>query len=409
MDIDPARDIRTIRRSSFQCRKGRIRMRSLCVEGWRFITHSYALVNQWQLLSLARRKDLSLAVRDVPFFRPDWKAARRLFDAKSEHRLASIPLCDDSARPDAVLRISYPFDFSVRPNGRTVVFATSELKHVDRSAFVAEGDIENLSDSSTFSVVTPSAWSRQGFLRLGLREDQVVVVPLGVSTDFFHPSKVSRKTIRTKLNLTGFVFANFSAMTWNKGIDILLNAFAVVADRHPDVRLLLKGNDALYTSAGYLDAMIAALPHRVRHSIADRIVYLGGALSIAEMSTLYQAADAYVSPYRAEGFNLPVLEAIACGIPVLCTRGGSTDDFLDQRCALFVEARNLSVRKEWEPTQEYLEPNLDHLVHQMFRAMYDDSWRKAASTWGARHAATTYSWDAIVDRLLVSIFKDRAS
>ena len=40
-----------------------------------------------------------------------------------------------------------------------------------------------------------------------------------------------------------------------------------------------------------------------------------------------QAADVYVSPYHAEGFNLPVLEAVACGIPVVVSAGGSTEDF----------------------------------------------------------------------------------
>jgi glycosyltransferase involved in cell wall biosynthesis len=54
---------------------------------------------------------------------------------------------------------------------------------------------------------------------------------------------------------------------------------------------------------------------------------------------LYAAVDCYVSPYRAEGFNLPVLEAIACGTPVIVTRGGATDDFCDDQVAVRINGK----------------------------------------------------------------------
>ena len=52
-------------------------MKTLCVEGWRFIHHSYAMVNQWQLLSLLKRNDIALSVRDLPFFNEQWRSTRR--------------------------------------------------------------------------------------------------------------------------------------------------------------------------------------------------------------------------------------------------------------------------------------------------------------------------------------------
>ena len=55
---------------------------------------------------------------------------------------------------------------------------------------------------------------------------------------------------------------------------------------------------------------------------------ISGHLNLAQLNSLYNAADVYVTPYRAEGFNLPALEAQACGTPVVATRGGATDDFL---------------------------------------------------------------------------------
>ena len=46
------------------------------------------------------------------------------------------------------------------------------------------------------------------------------------------------------------------------------------------------------------------------------------------MNLLYNIADLYISPYRGEGFNMPVLEAMSVGLPVLVSAGGSTDDFV---------------------------------------------------------------------------------
>src|SRR6185436_8150884 len=57
----------------------------------------------------------------------------------------------------------------------------------------------------------------------------------------------------------------------------------------------------------------------------------------------YTACDSLVHPYRGEGFGLPVLEAMACGLPVIVTGGGSTDDFATDELAYRLPA----VRKEF--------------------------------------------------------------
>ena len=67
-------------------------MKSLCVEGWRFLSHSYALVNQWQLMSLAKRPGLALSVRDVPYIFDHWRQQRGQFHPAQEGMLAAIPI-----------------------------------------------------------------------------------------------------------------------------------------------------------------------------------------------------------------------------------------------------------------------------------------------------------------------------
>jgi glycosyltransferase involved in cell wall biosynthesis len=59
-------------------------------------------------------------------------------------------------------------------------------------------------------------------------------------------------------------------------------------------------------------------------------------MGYSSLRELYNAADVYVSPYMAEGFNMPALEAQACGTPLIVPRGGPTDDFIHKGCAIFL-------------------------------------------------------------------------
>ena len=370
--------------------------RRLCVEGWRFIHHSYALVNQWQLLALLQRPDVALSTHDVPLYGPHWRRSNGLFDDNEEAALAAIPDCDAQDQPDAIFKISFPFDLSLHPGTRKAVFGTAEVQTIPESCFAGPIDLKRLRESDSFLVVTPSQWSRQGFLRLGLRPEQVRVVPHGVQADIFTP-----KTRASAKKEPGFVFAHASAMTNNKGTELLLRAFAAIASKHPDVRLLLKGIDGLYSSKETLAIALGDLPAQSQHLIADRMSYSGAPFSVRQMADFYRSADAYVSPYRAEGFNLPVLEAAACGTPVICTKGGPTDEFMRDDLALFIDSLITPVpngRGSW------LKPDLDHLIELMLRIMDDEPWRKNAALAGPIHAAANFNWSIVVDKLLNAIF-----
>jgi glycosyltransferase involved in cell wall biosynthesis len=380
-------------------------MKTLRVEGWRFIPHSYAIVNQWQLLSLLKRNDVALNTRDLPYFNRYWNSARGLFTAEQEHALSSIPAATGDTA-DATYRIAFPYEFSVPEKNRTVVFATSELKCFEDSYFKSSPDIKRLTASQLFAVVTPSHWSREGFLRLGLREEQVIVIPHGIDPDCFsRPTEQTRRGLRSSQGISGFVFANASLMTGNKGIDLLLRAFAAVAEKCPDTRLHLKGTDRLYRSKALLSEAVATLPVNRRSLVVDRLFYFGDTISNKQMAEFYQLSDVYISPYRAEGFNLPVLEASACGTPVICTKGGPTDDFMKPTFAQFIDAKLVPIRVAGTQSEGVcLAPDVDHLVHLMFKVMDDKNWREQASAAGEQNAAIHFNWDGIVHNLLDAVF-----
>jgi glycosyltransferase involved in cell wall biosynthesis len=96
-----------------------------------------------------------------------------------------------------------------------------------------------------------------------------------------------------------------------KGPDLLLDAFAEVAASHPALQLVMAGPD----SVGWQKT----LEERARKlNIADRVVWTG-MLSGDIKWGAFRAADAFILPSHQENFGIAVVEALACGVPVLTT------------------------------------------------------------------------------------------
>lgn len=94
-----------------------------------------------------------------------------------------------------------------------------------------------------------------------------------------------------------------------KNVHAVLDAFAGVADAHPDLSLVLHGPH------GWLGSEVAEGIQR--RGIAARTVVSEGTLARRLLAALYARADVFVFPSLYEGFGLPVLEAMACGTPVV--------------------------------------------------------------------------------------------
>jgi glycosyltransferase involved in cell wall biosynthesis len=375
----------------------------LIVEGWRFLPHSYAIINQWQLLALLRR-NIALKVVDVPFYRPSWQTQAGLFEPTAEQALRSIEVAQPAESADVTLRVFYPFTFSPSRSHVTAVFATLEQQLIRKNQVSDLREYEQLRRApppANVKAVTPSQWSAEGFYRAGFDEDQVLVVPHGVDTATFHPMPDVRNDIRSGIPILDaeFVFLSVGAMSGNKGIDLLLRSFAEVCRKFPHARLVLKGMDHLYDSRALLLKGIRTLSAGDQKVVLERMTYVGDSLSHQAMATLYQVADAYVSPYRAEGFNLPVLEAAACGIPIICTHGGPTDDFVTDEFARRIESRTSVIAIDGRHASR-LDPSLEHLIVLMTSAIEDSLWRKRAAEAGPRHVGASYTWNCAVDTLI---------
>lgn len=160
---------------------------------------------------------------------------------------------------------------------------------------------------------------------------------------------------------------------FQKGLDTLIQAFALVAHDRPDLRLRVagRGKDAVRV------AELAASA-----GVADRVELLG-AVSEAERQRLFREAAVLVMPSRFEGFGMVAAEAMAAGVPVVAAASGSLPEVVDApRGGVLVEASD------------------PQALARATGRLLDDHAARAALSRTARESAERFRWDAVAARHL---------
>lgn len=121
------------------------------------------------------------------------------------------------------------------------------------------------------------------------------------------------------------------ALQPRKNLGRLMEAFEILARKHPSVRLVLAG-EAAWMSEEIFRA-------RDRSPFRDRIVLMGR-ISFADREVLYKHARIFAFPSLYEGFGLPILEAFAAGVPVLCANNSSLPEVAGD-AAFFFDAEKV--------------------------------------------------------------------
>lgn len=157
-------------------------------------------------------------------------------------------------------------------------------------------------------VIAVSEYARRGAIEhAGADPARVDVIHEGIDPQRFRPSSDQGPT-------EPFVFF-VGALAPHKNIEGLIAAFDAIEGPH---RLAIAGARAWGTSS--VEAAVAAAAKR------DRIDLLGY-ISDDEKIRRFQLCDVFVFPSLAEGFGVPVLEAMACGAPVVTTTGSAPEEF----------------------------------------------------------------------------------
>ena len=329
-------------------------------EGHQNIAAGFARVNRELCRELLRAGDIELTLRweDHPWGRLGAREEERLAHL---FRLRNRPL---SGPPDVTIRHQFPPDWKRPGFGRLVVFQPWEYEAVP-AEWVREAHRAD-------EIWACSRFVQQAFLASGIPADRVHLIPLGFDPEVFrqegvrHPLPPVPGTRLRKGPPARTTFLFVGGATRRKGADLLLEAYLRAFTASDSVRLVVKdlGARSYYRK----ETLGAEFRRAALRPGAPEIVYLDADMGDAELAALYRAGDCLVQPYRGEGFALPPLEAMACGLPVLVTAGGPTDDYVDDHTGFRLPFRrapapdNAFVIYPCPPEVRQLEPDLEALT-----------------------------------------------
>ena len=184
-------------------------------------------------------------------------------------------------------------------------------------------------------------------------------------------------------------------MTNNKGIDYLLVAFSILKQKYRNIKLILKDQSNLYKIKGsiHLEQMKKSNYSKyLNDRVLEDILFISDNLSIKDLNLLYNITNCYVSPYRAEGFNLTPLEASACGTPIVVTKGGSTDEYFHPSLGLQIDSEIIKTEKNVS-----LKPKIDSLIRCISKIIENPN--NYCGQQGTEFVSKNFSWEKVTNDL----------
>ena len=244
--------------------------------------------------------------------------------------------------------------------------------------------------TSVHTLVVPSLAVREMYLAADVSDTKIRVIPNGIDPSIYHPfGPAIGITERPRT-----VFLWIGGLIHRKGLDVLLKAYRHAFTRRDDVMLIVK-------TVGQHSVYPAELPDDVKKMLADpkapRLDVITQDLNETQMAALYRCATCLVSPYRGEGFNLPVLEAMASGVLVAASDTNPTNEFVPEDIGFRISGkRQEAMHSHSRIPGWYFEPDifdLANLLQQIATLKDGDISRRAEM--GRRWALHEYSWQKI--------------
>lgn len=209
-------------------------------------------------------------------------------------------------------------------------------------------------------IFTPSEYVRQKIMkRFGV--GNVIVTPNGVDPSRFHPNA---RQSAYKLPQRYILFVG--SLQPRKNLLALLRTWREVRDEFPGLWLVVAGG------AGDVFG-------KIKYPADENVRFLGYAAE-EDLPGLYAKADLFVLPSFDEGYGLPVVEAMACGTPVLASNGGALPETVGEAGLLF----------------DLSEP--DALTKSLCTCLRDDSLRSSLTAKGLARAENL-SWQRAADQV----------
>ena len=179
-----------------------------------------------------------------------------------------------------------------------------------------------------------------------------IVINAGYDTKVFNIKDYNKKEILQKYKIeynNQKIVLYAGRLSYLKGVDVLLKA-AKIYEKDENIITIIAGNGALRKELKQL-----------AKNLELKNVYFIGHRSQRSLKKLYNIADVFAMPSRQEAFGLVAIEALACGLPVVCSDTGGMKEFITKRQGKIVQVEN---EKELEKALLYVLKNEDKFNRQ---------------------------------------------
>jgi len=193
----------------------------------------------------------------------------------------------------------------------------------DHNAFVHRESVRAVEECAFHVAVSEAV--RESVARVVGDSQKLRVIPVGVDGTIFHRREDAGRPLPDQVLFVG-------AIRPVKGVDVLLRAIRLLADSGRNVTLVLVGESFFKSYQREYD--------RLRRMVED--LGLGSRVNFAgkrrppELVRTIQESAVLVLPSRAESFGMVLVEALACGIPVVATRCGGPEDIVTEEVGVLV-------------------------------------------------------------------------
>lgn len=250
------------------------------------------------------------------------------------------------------------------------------IGNVVLEGFLPEKMKRILNNDKIDQVWCPSKFCRNNYIQSNIIEDKIKIVPHGVDIELYKPKAIESEYF------TFLFVGGFTGRGDRKGADILADAFKEEFKPEEKVRLIFKINTCYNPTF-----------NPVPWLCGDNIIVDTRDLSERDMVDIYNNCDVFVSPSRAEGFNMTCLEAMSCGKPVITTEYAA-GEYTSKDNTFFIRDAGFDFARfsPWDAESLWCKPDIKDLREKMRFCVENRSILEKMSK-NARKTAELWTWD----------------
>jgi len=251
---------------------------------------------------------------------------------------------------------------------------------------------------------TPSHWGKQVLEDHGIQPNRIHVVPEGVDGQTFC---VDGPCIKKLDDIQAYKFLYVGKLESRKATGELIVTFDYTFRDNPHVRLMVCAHmfKKDFDFHQYLLDIGVQQPHK--------IIRVGPFAQNEDLAALYRSCDAFVLPTRAEGWGLPIIEAMACGLPTIVTGYSGLTEFATKENAYFINYKLEDIDHpfglliETTSTQygQWAEPDFEHLGELMKYLFNHPEEAKKRGQMASREIHSRWTWNHAAQKAMDIIEK----